>query len=1095
MRSIFYKNRFRLLVFLSGVVIAFDVRAEGTKQLKPDTTYICDLYVQDGGQYSCFATENCPPDQKLYVRVANGSEKVYLGFGNDLTFRIKKNGVIVFGPVTISPSSTSGFIKYYKQAIAGPKILSSQGYNALVFYPDSPGDYSIEFNPAPISIFDITVIDTAIVPLAAIDGRLWSKDWGFNTFIIDYIKSALLATQYIYTDDSVVTSVYYNQMRGNIFDVTSTSNGCYPPPMPFDSSCLSRPGNHHYTQYKIFLNDPDSNQFPTGTLGSIITSTINVDPQCDGSFVVSFWVNKPGKVEIDVEVNPAPGHQPEDVVLMDTVSTGFNTILWNGLDGLGNPVPDGTLLTFSIRYINGLTNLALYDVERHLYGFIIQLIRPQGADSIALYWNDTLLAANGGTTHLTACYSSYPVTGCHSWDGNYFGVGIGSLNTVNSWWYASSSYTTIGNFVMTRVPIKASGISGPAQYCPGNILAYTVVPDPLPGADPNSYEWVLTDVSSGITLFDLTGQGVSITINFSLYPSGDKRLKVRGYKNPCGWGPYGPGINGEGILISNYVSPQITNTIRTFSLCSGDLTDIILQATNPSANFIYTATATSPLITGYSGGNKNPIKQTLFNTGPAPDSVIYRVVPYFSTCYGDTALFYVIVIPRPLVSNTTTTFMQCSGATTSINLLSNITGASFSWTASGSSPYLNGFSAGTGPLIAQTLFNSGSNPEAVTYGVSASLNGCSGPVGNFIVTVNPLQLLSLSITVSSNPLCTGTSVLFTAHPVNGGALPVYQWKVDGSNAGANSMTFSYIPLNNDSIWCIMTSNLNCVTGNPVSSNIISMTVFQNPVVSFTLCFDSITSVNAKAFKLKGGIPLGGTYSGPGVNPATGIFTPSSAGNGAKTLTYSYINSKLCSANANHTITVQPSPSFTCGQNFADIRDNRIYPTIKIGTQCWLAGNLNFGTVINGAGAQRDNCIVEKYCYNDLPANCSQFGALYQWDELMRYETTPGIQGLCPPAWHVPAENEWNQLFTFYNGNCFAGSPLKGTGYSGFNALMEGVGFFNETSRFGGFAAIFWSSSSWGSLKARAHGMNTDDYSVSSYPSYRSNAFPVRCIHD
>lgn len=1183
MRNIYFNNRLLFLIFFFGSVIPLSALSEGTKQLKPDTTYICNLYIQDGGGYNCFATQACQADQKLYVRVANSSEKVYMGFGNNVTFRIKKNGIIVYGPVTINGGSLSGYISYYSQAIEGPNIISSQGYVPLVFYPGSAGDYSLEFNVVNISLFDITVIDTAIAPLAAIDGRLWSKDWGFNTTNISLPKAAFLATQYIYSDDSIVTSIYYNQMRGNVFDVTSTSNGCYPPPMPFSTSCLSHTGNHHYAQYKIFLNNPDSLQFPTGTLGSIITGNINVNQQCDGSFTFTFWVNKPGNVQIDVEVNPAPGHQPEDVQLIDSVWTGLNTMVWNGLDGLGNPLNDGAIVSFSIQYINGLTNLALYDVERHLYGFIIELIRPQGPP-VAIYWNDTLLANKGGTVQLTGCYSSYPITGCHGWDGDYLGIGIGSLNTVNTWWYASSSFANIGTYTIFHGPQKPSGITGQMQYCPGTSSVYTIVPDPLPGAQPDSYEWVLTDVLSGTTLFDLTNQDVSITINFSLYPAGNKRLKVRGYGNSCGWGPFGPGAGGEGILISSNVSPQITNAIKTFNICSGDFTDIILETSNPSTSFTYTATASSPFLSGYSGGNLNPIHQTLYNTGITTDSVIYHVVPYLAPCYGDTTLFYVTVTPLPLVSNTNTSFLQCSAETTDIVLSSNIAGATFSWIASGSSPDISGFSSGTGSVIGQTLINLGINPETVTYSVTASLQGCSGPYKNFIVTVNPVLTVSISISASSNPycsgstvnfnavpvnggaspfyqwqvngintgvslpvysyppmdgdivtciltssnlcllsnpvssegitmllntsfpasvsitasknpFCTGASVIFTASPINGGTTPGYQWKVNGANTGSNSFTFTYFPMEHDSIWCIMTSNLNCVFGSPASSNIIVMNSLPTPIVTFTLCFDSITAINAQPFHLKGGIPYGGTYSGTGVNQLTGVFTPASAGTGIKMLTYTYTASDLCSANTHKEINILASPVFICGQSFTDIRDNKIYPTIKIGTQCWLSANLNFGFGINGNVVQRDNCVVEKYCYNDLPANCSDYGGLYQWDELMRYEEIAGIQGLCPPAWHIPAENEWNQLFLFYLGNGFAGSPLKMTGFSGFNALLDGTEFFNKTSRFYGFATLFWSSSSWGPLKAWSHGMNTFNYSVSFYPSFRLNAFPVRCIHD
>jgi uncharacterized protein (TIGR02145 family) len=123
------------------------------------------------------------------------------------------------------------------------------------------------------------------------------------------------------------------------------------------------------------------------------------------------------------------------------------------------------------------------------------------------------------------------------------------------------------------------------------------------------------------------------------------------------------------------------------------------------------------------------------------------------------------------------------------------------------------------------------------------------------------------------------------------------------------------------------------------------------------------------------------------------------------------------------------------------------------------------------------------------------GGLYQWDEMMKFDNTSGVQGFCPPGWHVPTESQWLVLFDYYISNGFAGSPLKNTGYSGFNAFLTGVRFENASWSFNNFAIMFWSSTSRGNFKAWAHGMNTYNPSVSYYPSSRSNAFPVRCIKD
>lgn len=88
---------------------------------------------------------------------------------------------------------------------------------------------------------------------------------------------------------------------------------------------------------------------------------------------------------------------------------------------------------------------------------------------------------------------------------------------------------------------------------------------------------------------------------------------------------------------------------------------------------------------------------------------------------------------------------------------------------------------------------------------------------------------------------------------------------------------------------------------------------------------------------------------------------------------------------------------------------REYNTVQIGTQCWLKENLNVGTMIPGVQHQLDNGTIEKFCYDDDPANCAIYGGLYQWDEMMIYTTEPGGQGICPPGWHIPADEEWKQL--------------------------------------------------------------------------------------
>ncbi|MDR2204774.1 MAG: zinc-dependent metalloprotease [Flavobacteriaceae bacterium] len=88
---------------------------------------------------------------------------------------------------------------------------------------------------------------------------------------------------------------------------------------------------------------------------------------------------------------------------------------------------------------------------------------------------------------------------------------------------------------------------------------------------------------------------------------------------------------------------------------------------------------------------------------------------------------------------------------------------------------------------------------------------------------------SVSINPNQNNVCAGTSVTFTATPDNGGTTPIYQWKVNGENAGTDSTTFNYIPENGDIVTCEMTSNDSCITTSQVTSNDVTMAVNELPV--------------------------------------------------------------------------------------------------------------------------------------------------------------------------------------------------------------------------------------------------------------------------
>lgn len=89
------------------------------------------------------------------------------------------------------------------------------------------------------------------------------------------------------------------------------------------------------------------------------------------------------------------------------------------------------------------------------------------------------------------------------------------------------------------------------------------------------------------------------------------------------------------------------------------------------------------------------------------------------------------------------------------------------------------------------------------------------------------------VSIASNatfPVCDGTSVTFTATPVNGGATPSYQWKKNNVNAGTNSPTYTTSGLvANNVITCVMTSSIVGALNNPATSNSIVAQILSKPL--------------------------------------------------------------------------------------------------------------------------------------------------------------------------------------------------------------------------------------------------------------------------
>lgn len=302
---------------------------------------------------------------------------------------------------------------------------------------------------------------------------------------------------------------------------------------------------------------------------------------------------------------------------------------------------------------------------------------------------------------------------------------------------------------------------------------------------------------------------------------------------------------------------------------------------------------------------------------------------------------------------------------------------------------------------------------------------------------------------------------------------------------------------------------NNACGDGTVSPPFNITVRLKPTVGFSSCNTLKTTKNGRPIVLKGGTPLGtgGVYSGIGVtmlNPGRYQFDPSnsavmagSSGN-VYSITYTYTNIEGCSDEKQIDVTVFPSnASVQCPGTVTDYRDNQVYNTFQAGGRCWMAANLNYGTYTQQNQPQTDNCTIEKYCKDNSEPECTESGGFYQWDEIMEYQGNSGFQDICPPGWHLPTVQEWNDLIDAYSGNPVAGGFLKDLlSSNGFHGILKSLYYQNTTWAFGNgtpTGTMFWTSGNYSRETAVARGLASPNPSISLYNSSKANAFNVRCV--
>lgn len=198
----------------------------------------------------------------------------------------------------------------------------------------------------------------------------------------------------------------------------------------------------------------------------------------------------------------------------------------------------------------------------------------------------------------------------------------------------------------------------------------------------------------------------------------------------------------------------------------------------------------------------------------------------------------------------------------------------------------------------------------------------------------------------------------------------------------------------------------------------------------------------------------------------------------------------------------------------DKRDGQLYRTIHIGSQVWMAQNLNYA-------------VANSWCYRNSLENCSNYGRLYQWsaamnlDKVYSHSSAGNLieekhQGVCPDGWYVPKDRDMETLVSYVKeankGSGLAtedvGTSLRketgweendeeilGTNRYGFAAIPAGYRDANGAFAFLGEEADFWVA------EEESNGTQASHWSLyyanqtfsGEFRNLKTFAFSIRCL--
>ena len=188
----------------------------------------------------------------------------------------------------------------------------------------------------------------------------------------------------------------------------------------------------------------------------------------------------------------------------------------------------------------------------------------------------------------------------------------------------------------------------------------------------------------------------------------------------------------------------------------------------------------------------------------------------------------------------------------------------------------------------------------------------------------------------------------------------------------------------------------------------------------------------------------------------------------------------------------------------DERDGKVYKTVWVDNQLWMAENLNYADSVN-----YPSMLGKNWCLNDKDS-CEKYGRYYTWtaaidyvywskqgkncrDGVIDYPSTcvlpDTVQGICPKGWHIPNIKEWEILDSTmtdesYRSDAYNSISAIPSCYSDYSDIHNCDDAYFWSSTIDNNHAVYWGMDVFGGRRDYGHN-----------EGYASNSFSVRCIKD